>query len=1512
MLIVLLLVGGVMLLHRFGARTVGFDPSAMLALGFVILASYAFGQLVGRFGLPHLTGYILAGMALGPSAVHLLPEAARIPPFDEGLLSGGEDGVIAQLQPFRQLAVGLIALTAGGELRFALLKRGIRSIAGLIGGHLLVAGPLAFAFVLAVAGPIPAVRLPDLGPLDFAAALAMAAVVGAVVISTSPAATVAVVAESRSAGPVTSVVLASVVLMDVVIVVLFSVASTVAEQMLGRGEDTDLGLYLLQHIGGSIVGGALVGALAILYLRFVKAELLLFLVGTIFTASFLASALHLEPVLLFISAGFVVANFSTEGEELLHTVERLFLPVSVVFFTLAGADLHLDLLARLAPFAVTMVLLRGVGTWVGAHVGLRLAGAEPVVRRLGWVGFIPQAGVALALASVIGSPKGFGELGAPFQTLLVAGIALNELVGPVLLKLGLSRAGELGRADVETSPVEPAERAEPEEPARTSVSDVTPWPAPDKGADAWGAPLETHSAAVDGAVRELSFDLAQLARDIVEEPLARFREDALAYARDLRREFLRHHRRITVQALGQGTELSAAEALRLEQAELAEKWRAAVLARAAKVRQQPTWTAGPILDAVDALVDALPEEVEAVYEPESFEPKASDPVPVQASRLWLRMRRGARKLLGDTLPPRHLPLRALARWHFWGHLPERLEPVAALHAQAESHLVARTRSIFDGLVTAYDALASEVEASHHAGDDARVARTPGDAEPEPMRGMPRERLQQRLQEVRAQIEEELLLGVQEIDRIADDIALRTSLALGACLRGLKEDAPRAGTPDLPMGRRAPSALYKRRDETLRWLDRGTAAARETSAALYGRLALEMELMALEGRVKDALEEHATSLGRDVRGRAHRQVRRVHETLVAADARLTEQLARELRAADLAREIRETCEPVIRMSAEAARMASLLRDQLTDERSVTGVLDALTRAAHGLTDRYRIPAGPVARGELRLPPQVSTVEVPFREWVLARIETSLAPRLVASTRDVAAKVEPLAQALSELERRVAFNVELATSELSVIEDESTPQATKKLLREMIGGALERNRELFAGYAAASERWGEEVRTAVRDTVLDGLEQLRGGIVDGEVGRLRFQMVRDVRGRRVVRFLKDLQKAVSRSWVLGRRALLEGIGEARIDRVRARLGLPVRLAEEAPGERTFAPRQPAASIPMVYRRLFSAQALEAGDILTGRDQALARAMAVLDGRTAGQLRTVAIIGPDGVGKSAFVNAVVRARRWPKVRELKLDAPASVEQIQAFFDQPSEGHLVVVSGLHWMRSIRPGGFEPLRTFVARVVADGGKNAFLLRSDALVWAQSAQAAPLADAFPESLRLDPLDAESLAAAVLARHTVSGYGLVFNQGVAPESRLEELVLQATAPLSRPQETFFRALHAASGGLLRDALRLWLASVQEVDEAGDFVHLGPVPTPSIYALRHLGEQDVLTLYQVARQGWMDAGVLASLFRTDETTAEARLSALAHVGILERRRGVWRIAVHLRGSVYRLLRERGYVA
>jgi Kef-type K+ transport system membrane component KefB len=189
----------------------------------------------------------------------------------------------------------------------------------------------------------------------------------------------------------------------------------------------------------------------VLYLRFVKSEVLLFLVGVVYVATYLAGALHLDPVLLFLAAGFTVANFSKHGEALIDSVQRLSMPVFVVFFTLAGARLHLEELAHLWPFAIALVLVRAVSVFAGVRLGARLGKADAGTQRYGWMGFLSQAGVAITLSAKLGE-----DLGAPgrtLSTLLIAGVAINEVIGPILLERALTLSGEAApRENVEETP----------------------------------------------------------------------------------------------------------------------------------------------------------------------------------------------------------------------------------------------------------------------------------------------------------------------------------------------------------------------------------------------------------------------------------------------------------------------------------------------------------------------------------------------------------------------------------------------------------------------------------------------------------------------------------------------------------------------------------------------------------------------------------------------------------------------------------------------------------------------------------------------------------------------------------------------------------------------------------------------------------------------------------------------------------------------------------------------------
>lgn len=1474
--IVAFLVVSLVILHRFVGEPDGrFDPRGLLAFGFVVLASYTIGALVDIIKLPHITGYLLAGVLFGPSVAEYLP---AVPPFESGVLN---EEVIGQLSLLDTLAIALIALSAGGELKIEALRSGLGAIAGVLGFQLIVLLLFVTAFIVSLTGYVPGMMLPGMGGMDLPTAIALGAVVAFVSFATSPAATLAVISESGATGVMARTVMSSVVLKDVIVVIGFTVAAVVASGYLGlASEQGNLFLSLAQHIGGSLLFGAAIGLLMAVYLRFVRQEVLLFLVGVVYAGSFAAQQLHLDPVLLFLAAGFTVSNFSRHGHDLIESVERLAMPVFVVFFTLAGAKLHLKEVFDLGAIALALVGVRVAAIFVGVSVGAAVGRADPGTRRYGWMGFVSQAGVAITLSAKVG--EGLGEPGAALATLMIAAVGINEMIGPVLLKFGLSLAGETAAGSRKTIEPEayPSELPPAKEPLVVWEPEVTEL-------QPWGRPIDTRSFRLNERLEDLKGDLQRLLNDLDAGPIDRFRTDAELFLRNLRREFLRHHRRLSVFARSAENTDQLAARLRTEQAELADRWRGVVLGRAARLARSG-WTPEQIVETIDGLVDALPDHIEAPYAEISFIDRPKQTTRQAIARIWLRQSRALRRTFHKKGPRRHFDLRNLGRYHLSSEVPLRLEGLAALLVQAERHLASRVRVILDEIVAGYDALAHELEASE---------------EPD---------TKELLLAQRARVEDEFRLGLSEVEQMATDAVTRTTSALGRSYAAFCTDALIAGTFDLPDRSRRTTRVFRRRLRGLELLSSDIRAHRDVDAAGYALLAMELELVALEARVKVVVEEHAAAIESDVRGRTLVQAQRVEEALGDTLATIDECLEAELQGDTLASALKESCEKAERVAAAASRSAIELIESLHDERRVTQLLEAVGRASASLTTAYDVVAGRVERGEWSLPPISERVEVPFRETVRTYIDAEIAPELVVRTRSLADSLRPYLAVMQELERTIAFNIELALSELELVAEETTSRDTAALLKEMLVGQLERGAAQLSEQRLKSEKWPEQFGDALRDAVLGSLDRLRDALVDGEISNARLAAMRRAEARR--RFFRDawrLPEIAGQVRLQLRRALTAVAGADRLERWRHALGLPGRVRGDAFENRAFLRSAEREDLPLVYRRLFAAETLEAGDVLTGREEEIRLAESVLKA-PAGRLRTVALVGVDGVGKAAISQAIVRTRGWRKVERVNFNEPTSVAQVEAMFRARGSGNLIVLEGLHWLMAMRPGGFEPLRAFVEGIVADAGKNAWLLHADLLVWRYASTVAAMSHAFPDALIIEPLNAEQLEAAVMARHRLSGYGHAFER-LEGDSPIAGLVERGANRFRRPYERYFQDLHRATGGLVRDALRMWIASVRRVG-ADEIVYMGPLPSSPFTAMTRLPEDVLLNLYQVARQGWIDVDVQSHLYRIDESTARAQLARLANYGLLapEGGEGCYRVSVHLRGFVVRALQRRGWVA
>lgn len=403
--------------------------AAISALGLLLLTGTLASELVEVVGLPHLSGYLLAGILVGPHVLHLV-----------------EHRTVEQLSVVNALALALIALAGGAELRVDALREAARSLAWAHFFQTSLVAVLAGGSFLALGRFIP--FLEGLAPLP---AVMVALLWGVLATSRSPAAVLGLVTQIRPKGPLTSMTLAFVLSSDVVVIVVLSIAMAVARLGVDPEATFELSAFTAasRELLGSAALGTTLGIILAVYLRLSGRSLLLVLLALGLPLSALLNYIHLDPLLSFMVAGFVVQNFSSGGEKLRHAVEKTGAIVFVVFFATAGAHLDLPLLGRIWPVALGLAGARMVATLVAARAASRVAGDGPVLKRWGWSGLVSQAGLTLGLTVVV--TRAFPEFGEGFRTLAIAVVGVNELIGPVLFKLGLDRAGESKRDTDEAS-----------------------------------------------------------------------------------------------------------------------------------------------------------------------------------------------------------------------------------------------------------------------------------------------------------------------------------------------------------------------------------------------------------------------------------------------------------------------------------------------------------------------------------------------------------------------------------------------------------------------------------------------------------------------------------------------------------------------------------------------------------------------------------------------------------------------------------------------------------------------------------------------------------------------------------------------------------------------------------------------------------------------------------------------------------------------------------------------------
>jgi Kef-type K+ transport system membrane component KefB len=425
LLLVLILAGLMQAARSFAPDTSigGGAAGTALACGYLLLSAFLMGSIFKSLRLPRLTGYLATGIVVGPNVLGLVSQP-----------------MVSNLQIFNGVAIALIALTAGVELDLRMMKPLLRSINWL--AAVAVGGTIC---LITLAALLLHRQLPFLHALTLLQIIAVCAVLGVTMVAQSPAVVVALQSEMASDGPLTRTVLGVVVMSDLLVIVLFAIVSSIAKSLLGSETDAlHTAGALAWEILGSVVIGLLIGILLSIYLRFVKASAALFLVATAFLLAEVGQRIDLDPLLLSLAAGVFIRNLTAQGERLQNEIEFSSLPVYVVFFAVTGATIHIRELIVVGLPALVLVCTRAAGFIGLGWVATTMAEANDNVRKYVGLGLMPQAGLALALALLF--VKTFPSIGEGASALVFGGVAINEMIAPILYRFALVRTGEAGQA----------------------------------------------------------------------------------------------------------------------------------------------------------------------------------------------------------------------------------------------------------------------------------------------------------------------------------------------------------------------------------------------------------------------------------------------------------------------------------------------------------------------------------------------------------------------------------------------------------------------------------------------------------------------------------------------------------------------------------------------------------------------------------------------------------------------------------------------------------------------------------------------------------------------------------------------------------------------------------------------------------------------------------------------------------------------------------------------------------
>lgn len=409
----------------------------LLSISVAMFAGLMMSRVVKPLKLPAVTGYLIAGLLIGPFVLGAL----------------GMDGLgftslkkVEGLKIISEVALGFIAFDIGNEFRLSQLKA--------IGKK---------ATVIAVIQALSATVLVDCSILILhllmpdKITVPVALTLGAVATATAPAATLMVVNQYKAKGPLVDILLPIVALDDAVGLIVFAVSFGIAKSLSSGVAISIISVLInpMLEVVGSFALGTILGLIYTFVEKFFHSRSKRLSVAITFVIlavalsklemRFPGSELEIgfSPLLVCMMLATIFCNICPSSEELMAKTERWTAPLFILFFVLSGAELDLSVFksGAVVLVGVVYIIFRSAGKMLGASFSSKLMKCEPTVQKYLGITLLPQAGVALGMSIQVAAE--LGQEGAIIRSIILFSVLIYELVGPLLTKIALTKAGEI-------------------------------------------------------------------------------------------------------------------------------------------------------------------------------------------------------------------------------------------------------------------------------------------------------------------------------------------------------------------------------------------------------------------------------------------------------------------------------------------------------------------------------------------------------------------------------------------------------------------------------------------------------------------------------------------------------------------------------------------------------------------------------------------------------------------------------------------------------------------------------------------------------------------------------------------------------------------------------------------------------------------------------------------------------------------------------------------------------------